>query len=80
MKKMSLHDKAVRLAEGGLVEFHDLVIGAKLYSVEIDDCNECEMDCLCDSEMSDLCFEICELTRKSCTLYLPSERKNYGKS
>ena len=78
MKKISLHDKAVRLAEGGFVESNGLIIGAKLYSVEIDECNECEMDCICDSEKRELCCIVNTLTRKCCTLYLPSQRLNGG--
>lgn len=70
---------AIRLAEGGQVEFHGLVIGAKRYSVEIDPCNECEMDCICDMEMQDLCHEIDIVTRKKCLLYLPNEHRKYGK-
>lgn len=79
MKKVSLHDKAVRLAEGGYVESNGLIIAAKLYSVEIDECYECEMDCICDLEKIELCCEVHTLTGKYCTLYLPSERKNNEK-
>ena len=72
MKKNDLHAKAVRLAEGGLVEFQGLVIGAKLYPMELDTCYVCEMDSLCNLEMCDLCCEIVSLARKNCVLYLPN--------
>lgn len=75
MKGTNLHKMAVRLAEGGYVEFHNLVIGAKLYSFDIDACFECNMDYLCDMEMTDLCGEVTALTRKKCMLYLPNECK-----
>lgn len=57
-KEMSLHDKAVRLAEGGIVE----IAGHFVRAINIPDaenpCIHCEMDSACRMEMSDLCAEL----------------------
>lgn len=61
MKKMnkepSIHDLAVRLCEGGQVEFFGLSIRAKDTPKDDDCCRLCEMDCLCLEDMRDLCYE-----------------------
>lgn len=58
MTKKGLHDKAIRLIEGGLVEVDGLVVRAVKVPSFFDACNECEMDCLCKGDIADLCCEI----------------------
>lgn len=58
MSQKELHDKAIRLLEGGRVEINNLVVGAKLAPEREFSCNCCEMDCLCDNEMCALCNEL----------------------
>lgn len=53
----SLHDLAVGLCEGAMIEFNSLFIRAKVVEYVDDPCDVCDMDCLCHEEMSDLCAE-----------------------
>lgn len=56
-KVPTLHDLAVRLCEGGQVEFIGLSIKAKDALDPADPCLECQMDSICCMEMTDLCAE-----------------------
>ena len=61
-KHMSLHDKAIRLLEGGVVACS----GHAVRAIEVvgDDivCHYCEMDSACNMEMTDLCAECDSIT------------------
>lgn len=70
-KKMSLHEKVVRLSEGGAVEIHSLVVMAKRVEDDIMPCDVCDMDCLCHGDMVDLCSELDRYDRFQHVLYLP---------
>lgn len=72
-KDRELHSLAVSLCEGDIVKFNGHWIMAK----EVpggDPCYECEMDCICDSDMKDLCAECDAYNRKKNCLYLANER------
>lgn len=65
MKKMilkSVHDKAVRLVEGGHVEVDGLTVRAIKVPIHYSPCAICEMDSLCYksevSEMAYVCKEV----------------------
>lgn len=58
MKQKELHEKAIRLIEGGCVEVDGLVVRAIKVPFGFDACNECDMDCLCKGDIADLCSEI----------------------
>lgn len=58
MKYKELHEKAIRLIEGGVVEVDNLVVRAVKANVEYDPCKECEMDCLCKGDIAKLCDEL----------------------
>lgn len=70
--KQSIHEKAIRLIEGGIVEVDGHCV--KLVKLpEIDNpCFCCNMDCLCQSanEMCDVCEECDAITNMSCFLTL----------
>lgn len=70
-KKMTLHEKAVRLSEGGAVEIHSLVVMAKRVGDDIMPCDICDMDCLCHGDMVDLCSELDSYDGFQHMLYLP---------
>ena len=76
--KQSIHEKAIRLTEGGIVE----VDGHSVRLVEIPDmfdtCYCCEMDCLCHTgtEMCDVCIESVETSKKNCILELVTSSSN----
>ena len=59
MEKLSVHDKAIRLLEGGVVEADGLFMRCGQYVGDGISCDECNMDCLCHegSEICSLCYE-----------------------
>ena len=66
-KVLSLHDMAIRLCEGGVVEFGGIYIRAEEYHENNLQCYDCKMDCICSSDMKDLCAE-CDFLTNSCYL------------
>ena len=76
--KQSIHEKAIRLVEGGIVE----VDGQSVRLVKIPDsfgtCYYCEMDCLCHTgtEMCDVCIECVEISKKNCILELVTSSRD----
>lgn len=60
-KQMSLHDMAVRLCEGGIVQCSGHFIKAKDIGNESHPCYLCTMDSACNQEICDLCFECDEI-------------------
>lgn len=70
--KESVHEKAIRLVEGGIVD----VDGHFVSLVQIPDsfctCYHCEMDCICHigTEMCSVCIECVKITKKNCILKL----------
>ena len=59
MKKMTIHEKAIRLLEGGIVDVDGHSVCAIKAPVEYCTCEVCDMDCLCHkgTEMADVCEE-----------------------
>lgn len=68
--KISLHEKAVRLSEGGFAKIDGLVIKAVEVTTDDVPCNICDMDCLCRMEMCDLCAEVESYSHKRYRLQL----------
>lgn len=70
--KQSIHEKAIRLIEGGIVDVDGHSV--KLVNVPdmFDTCNSCEMDCLCHigTEMYYTCIECVGISKKNCILEL----------
>lgn len=56
-KKMSLHDLAVRLCEGGVIDYGGYALKAEDVGHEENPCYLCSMDCVCNMAMADLCAE-----------------------
>lgn len=54
-----IHDKAIRLIEGGVVEVDGLFVRAIKACIDYECCQQCNMDCLCHNgtEMMDVCNE-----------------------
>lgn len=54
-----IHDKAIRLLEGGVVEVDGLFVSMVRVDDDIDPCYLCEMDCLCHigTEINEVCNE-----------------------
>lgn len=68
-KKMTLHEKAVRLCEGGVVKCSGHYVRAKEIHPGFTACMECSMDSACDLEMSNLCDECDSLTHTKHILF-----------
>lgn len=70
--KMSVHDKAIRLIEGGIVEVDGHCVRLHRDKYIFDPCFVCEMDCLCHkgTEMCSVCEECDSITREDCFLAL----------
>lgn len=71
-KKESVHEKAIRLVEGGFVNVdgHTVKLGKDNYI--FDPCFCCEMDSLCHigNEMCSVCQECDSITHMDCFLIL----------
>lgn len=68
----SIHDKAIRLVEGGVVEIDGHTVKLVNDKYIFDPCFCCEMDSLCysGSEMCSVCVECDEITLMDCYLVL----------
>lgn len=70
MKQTELHEKAVRLVEGSVVEIKGLFV--RMYSEKyiFDPCLCCEMDCLCHhgNDICNLCEECDAVSGRDCFL------------
>ena len=75
MKQVSLHDKAIRLVEGGVVECGGHFVGFKKCSCDGFPCRFCEVDCACHGEILDLCLECCSLAKGNGYLILNCNEK-----
>lgn len=69
-----IHEKAIRLIEGGIVEVSGLCVRMGRAPGYLDSCYCCEMDCLCHkgNPICDLCEECDSITREYCFLILVS--------
>lgn len=68
----SIHSKAVRLLEGGVVEVQGLSVKVVAEKWLCDPCFKCEMDSICHfgSEMCNVCQECDIISKKDCFLVL----------
>jgi hypothetical protein len=62
-KVPTLHDLAVRLCEGGVIDYGGYALKAKDVGHEENPCYLCSMDCVCNMAMTDLCAECDAVTR-----------------
>ena len=76
MKKVdTLYAKAVRLAEGGIVECGGYAIKAKDVGQEENPCYLCSMDSACTMDLADLCAEVDGYTRSKHIIMFAYEQK-----
>lgn len=75
--KMTVHDKAIRLLEGGIVE----IDGDWFRLIRFPDyydgitCMECDLDSICREEHEDICAECEAISGKECCLRLAQKRQ-----
>lgn len=74
-KEMSLHDLAVRLCEGGIVDYGGFALKAKEVDMNETACNLCNMDCACNLSITDLCAECDAVTHTKHILMFANEQK-----
>lgn len=75
MKHDPLYEKAVRLAEGGIVEIAGHFVRAVNVPAAECPCDLCEMDSACRMEMTDLCAELDAYTRSKNLLKFAYKKK-----
>ena len=70
--KQSIHEKAIRLLEGGIVEVEGHSVKLVQLPLMSDPCFCCEMDCLCHigGEICSLCTECDAISNLDCLLML----------
>ena len=80
MKENKIHEKAVRLVEGGVVDVdgHSVRMGGA--TSMFDPCWVCEMDCICrkGGDMCSLCEECDKITHRDCFLKLVTDTGAYA--
>lgn len=74
-KELTLHQKAIRLLEGGFAEIDGHVVAAKVAPDDTFSCDICEMDSICHVEMALLCGEVCDIKQEDCYLVLAENLK-----
>lgn len=69
---MTVHDKAIRLLEGGVVNIEGNWFGLRRLSDDYDDspCIACNLDSICKKEHSDICNECDAISGTKCFLQL----------
>lgn len=70
LTKDELHAKAVRLVEGGAEEIDGHWVRFKLAEDEDDPCCKCMMECVCQCQMVELCYECVCIAQHEGTLAL----------
>lgn len=71
---MTVHDKAIRLLEGGVVEIDGNWFRVRKLPADYNDspCVECNLDSICKMNHSDVCEECDAISHKKCYLELAS--------
>lgn len=69
-KEMTIHDKAVRLCEGGAVWCMGHYVKAQVFQMDYLPCIDCNMMSICQDELWDLCVECDNLTNENHMLVL----------
>ena len=69
---MTVHDKAIRLLEGGVVNINGDWFRLIRFPAcfEVDACNECTLDSICRMEHVDVCAECESISKQKCCLRL----------
>lgn len=72
----SIHNKAIRLVEGGIVEIDSNWFRLIKFPEEFegDECMECELDSICRMDHRDVCVECSSITHRACCLELAQKK------
>ena len=76
MDNKTIHDKAIRLCEGDIVEIEGNWFRLVRFSEYFDDnaCMECELGSICKMWHVNICAKCEIITRKRCCLHLVTKR------
>lgn len=71
-KENKVHELAIRLVEGGIVDVDGLCVSLRHEPYIFDPCFVCELDCICHkgNMICDVCEECDAITREDCFLVL----------
>ena len=77
---MTVHDKAIRLLEGGIVEIEGNWFGLIRLSDDLNNyynsaCVECNLDSICREEHKEVCSECDAISGGNCCLQLAHTRR-----
>ena len=74
---MTIHDKAIRLLEGGIVEIEGNWFRVIIFPDDYNDipCMECDLDSICRMEHTDVCGECEAISDRRCCLRLAHKSK-----
>lgn len=77
LKCNSIHEKAIRLLEGDVVNVDGHFVRAVKVNWEFDNCSLCEMDCLCQygTEMVSVCIECDSIGKNKYYLKLVNKKR-----
>lgn len=75
--KQSIHEKAIRLVEGGIVDVDGHFVKLMKFPFILDSCFWCDMDSLCHigTEMCSVCEECEDITKMDCFLSLVEQQE-----
>lgn len=75
--EMTVHEKAIRLLEGGIVNIMGNWFRLRRFPDYYDDnpCVECELDSICRMEHTDVCGECEAISHRKCCLQLVCKRR-----
>lgn len=74
-KKITVHDKAIRLAEGGQVVCDGHYVKVKKLPKDICSCCWCKMDSICRENMLELCCETFSIMKCDMCLELVNQQE-----
>lgn len=74
---MTVHEKAIRLVEGGIVEIDGNWFRLLKFPDGYNDetCMECELDSICRMKHVDVCGECEAISRRKCCLQLAQKKR-----
>ncbi len=64
-RRLTLHEKAIQLCEGGIVEINGLCLRASTIKEGFNSCQDCCMGSACDEDISKLCAECDQYNHKN---------------
>lgn len=76
MDSKEIHNKAIRLVEGGIVDINGLSVSMRHEPYIFDPCFVCELDSICHkgNDVCNVCEECDSITKEDCFLVLMDKK------